>query len=136
MIAAETSMPAPRRILLADANDADIERYKDYLSDLNCDIQTAIDGTATLDHVRHFHPHLILLGPRLTDINGFEVCKRIKDNPSTRRTVIMMVTALSELGDIERAVEAGTDDFLSEPVSKTELLRRVENLLRLQDHLE
>jgi DNA-binding response OmpR family regulator len=47
--------------------------------------------------------------------------------------MILMVTALNELGDIERAVQAGTDDFLSKPVNKVELLKRVENMLKLKD---
>ena len=71
--------------------------------------------------------------------SGFEVCKKIKDDPQTKRVMILMVTALNELGDIERAVAAGTDDFLSKPVNKIELLKRVENMLKLkgtEDELE
>ena len=63
---------------------------------------------------------------------GFEVCKKLKDDPQTRSIMILMVTALSEWGDIERAVEAGTDDFLSKPVNKVELLTRVRNMLKLR----
>ena len=66
-------------------------------------------------------------------LNGFEVCQQIKSNDSTRKTMILMVTALNELGDIERAVNAGTNDFLSKPVNKVELLKRVENMLELKD---
>ena len=65
--------------------------------------------------------------------NGFEVCKQLKDDPATRKIMVLMVTALNELGDIERAVAAGTDDFLSKPVNKVELLKRVENMLKLRD---
>ena len=66
-------------------------------------------------------------------LNGFEVCKKIKEEPHTKRIMVLMVTALNELGDIERAVAAGTDDFLSKPVQKIELLKRVQNMLRLKD---
>jgi len=46
---------------------------------------------------------------------------------------VLMVTALNELGDIERAVKAGTDDFLSKPIQRVKLIKRVENMLRLKD---
>ena len=65
-------------------------------------------------------------------LSGFEVCKKLKSDPATSGIMILMVTALNELGDIERAVEAGTDDFLSKPVNKVELLKRVENMLKLR----
>lgn len=66
-------------------------------------------------------------------LSGFEVCQQIKANPATSKIMVLMVTALNELGDIERAVKAGTDDFLSKPINKVELLKRVENMIRLKD---
>ncbi|MFP6604521.1 MAG: response regulator, partial [Pirellulaceae bacterium] len=57
----------------------------------------------------------------------------LKKNPVTRRIMVLMVTALNERGDIERAVQAGTDDFLSKPVNQVELIKRVENMLKLKD---
>ena len=57
--------------------------------------------------------------------------RKLKDNPQTQNIMILMVTALNELGDIERAVEAGTNDFLSKPVNRVELVKRVENMLQL-----
>ena len=68
--------------------------------------------------------------PRLS---GFEVCKKIKADPETRNIMVLMVTALNELGDIERAVDSGTNDFLSKPVIRAELLKRVGNMLRIKD---
>jgi DNA-binding response OmpR family regulator len=65
-------------------------------------------------------------------LSGFEVCQQLKADPTTRQIMVLMVTALGELGDIERAVEAGTDDFLSKPVNKIELVKRVENMLKLR----
>jgi CheY-like chemotaxis protein len=66
-------------------------------------------------------------------LNGFEVCQKLKADPATRQIMVLMVTALNESGDIERAVKAGTDDFVSKPVNKVELLKRVENMLRVKD---
>jgi len=68
-------------------------------------------------------------------MSGFEVCRKLKEDPATRAIPIMMVTALNELGDIERGVESGTDDFLSKPVNKLELITRVKSLLRVR-HLK
>ena len=79
-----------------------------------------------------FKPHLILLDIMMPKLSGFEVCKKLKSDPATSGIMILMVTALNELGDIERAVQAGTDDFLSKPVNKAELLKRVENMLKLR----
>jgi DNA-binding response OmpR family regulator len=66
-------------------------------------------------------------------LSGFEVCQQLKSDPATSPIMILMVTALGELGDIERAVEAGTDDFLSKPVNRVELVKRVENMLKLRN---
>lgn len=121
------------RILIADDNEPNVELIEAYLSDLDCEIQIAVDGRDTLDKVASFEPHLILLDVMMPKLSGFEVCKQLKGDPSTSQIMILMVTALNELGDIERAVEVGTDDFLSKPVNKLELLKRVENMLRFYD---
>ncbi len=121
------------KILIADDNEANCELLEAYLAGLVCDVRVAVDGQDTLEKVSSFEPDLILLDIMMPKLNGFEVCKKIKDDPQTRRIMILMVTALNELGDIERAVEAGTDDFLSKPVQKVELLKRVQNMLRLKD---
>ena len=66
-------------------------------------------------------------------MSGFEVCRKLKSDPQTRDIPIIMVTALSELGDIERGVECGTDDFISKPVNRLELVTRVRSLLRVKN---
>ena len=120
------------RILIADDNEANVELLEAFLSDIDCDIQVARDGLDTLERVTLFQPDLILLDIMMPKLSGFEVCKTLKEAPETRDIMILMVTALNELGDIERAVAAGTDDFLSKPVSQLELLKRVENMLKLK----
>ena len=121
------------RILIADDNDANVELMEAYLSDLACEIGVAVDGQDTLDKVASFEPDMILLDIMMPKLSGFEVCQRLKSDPATSGILILMVTALNEQGDIERAVEAGTDDFLSKPVNQLELLKRVEIMLRLRD---
>lgn len=124
---------AQSRILIADDNAANCELLEAYLIDIDCDVQIAVDGQDTLDKVTSFQPDIILLDVMMPKLNGFEVCKKIKDDPATRHIMILMVTALNESGDIERAVTAGTDDFLSKPVQKIELVKRVQNMLLFKD---
>jgi CheY-like chemotaxis protein len=126
-----TSGAQKSRILIADDNGPNVELLEAYLSGLDCEIAVAVDGRDTLEKVKSFKPDLILLDVMMPKLSGFEVCEQLKSNPQTRDVMILMVTALNELGDIERAVEAGTDDFLSKPVNKLELLKRVENMLKL-----
>ena len=120
------------RILIADDNEQNVELLDAYLSGLDVETAVAVDGQETLDKVSTFQPHLSLLDIMKPKLSGFEVCSQLKGDPSTSGIMILMVTALNELGDIERAVEAGTDDFLSKPVNKVELLKRIENMLRLR----
>ena len=120
------------RILIADDNPPNVELLEAYLAELDCDVEIAVDGRDTLDKVASFKPHVLLLDVMMPKLSGFEVCLELKGNEGTRGIMVLMVTALNELGDIERAVQAGTDDFLSKPVNKVELLKRVENMLRLR----
>lgn len=120
-------------VLIADDHDANRELLEAYLDQVDCRIEVAVDGQDTLDKVAKFHPDLILLDVMMPRLSGFEVCKKLKQAPETKRIMILMVTALNELGDIERAVQAGTDDFLSKPVNKLELVKRVQNMLKLKD---
>jgi two-component system, OmpR family, alkaline phosphatase synthesis response regulator PhoP len=133
--------PPPRksRILIADDNAPNVELLEAFLAEFDCELAVAVDGRDTLDKVASFKPDLILLDIMMPKLSGFEVCRKLKQDPQTKDIMILMVTALNELGDIERAVDSGTDDFLSKPVNKLELLKRVENMLRLRhvtDELE
>ncbi len=127
------------KILIADDNPTNVELLDAYLTDVDCQIEIACDGRDTLDKVAQFQPDLILLDIMMPKLSGFEVCKTLKDDPATHSIMILMVTALNEPGDIDRAVSAGCDDFLSKPVNKIELLKRVDNMLRFRhvsDELE
>ena len=122
----------PSKILIADDNVPNIELLDAYLAGFDYEIETAADGAETLEKVKTFAPDLILLDIMMPKLSGFEVCEKLKNNPQTKGIMILMVTALNELGDIERAVNAGCDDYLSKPVNKHELLKRVENMLKLR----
>ena len=120
------------RILIVDDNVANRELLEAYLVNVDCETEVAEDGQEAVDKALTFKPDLILLDVMMPKLSGFEVCQKLKSDPATRNIMILMVTALNELGDIERAIEAGTNDFLSKPVNRVELIKRVENMLQLK----
>jgi DNA-binding response OmpR family regulator len=119
----------PARILIAEDNPQGAELLDAYLGDTGWEVATALDGEETLEKVRDWQPDLILLDIMMPKISGFEVCKRLKADQATRDIAVLMITALDQTADVERAVEAGTDDFLTKPINQAELLRRVKALL-------
>ena len=119
-------------ILVVDDNQQNRELIQVYLEDMDCRTVPAQDGLEALELIRKDPPDLILLDVMMPKMSGFEVCKRLKDNPQTADIPVIMVTALSEFGDIERAIDSGTDDFLSKPVNKLELLTRIKTMLKLK----
>jgi len=126
---------AESRILVVDDNVQNLELIVAYLETLGCQIDTAADGPEALAKTQENDYNLILLDIMMPKMSGFEVCPKLKSDPKTRDIPVIMVTALNELGDIERAVASGTDDFVSKPVNRLELLTRVRSLLRVS-HLK
>ena len=122
-------------ILVVDDNSQNLELLQAYLEELQCKVVSAVDGVKALKCVADEPPDLILLDIMMPKMSGFEVCRKLKADPATADIPVVMVTALNELGDIERAVAAGTDDFLSKPINKLEMLTRVKSLLRVR-HLK
>jgi two-component system, OmpR family, alkaline phosphatase synthesis response regulator PhoP len=119
-------------ILLVDDNLQNLELMQAYLESLPCRLRTARDGIEAVRMIDDEIPDLVLLDVMMPRMSGFEVCQKIKANPTTRDVVVIMVTALHEVGDFERAVECGTNDFITKPVNKLELLTRVRSLLELR----
>lgn len=122
----------PSRILIADDNQQNCELLEAYLAGEGYLIDFSNDGEATLKQVEREQPDLILLDIMMPRMSGYEVCARLKKAETTCDIPIIMVTALNESGDIEKAVNAGADDFLSKPVNKLELTTRVKSLLRVR----
>ncbi|MAC19855.1 MAG: two-component system response regulator [Phycisphaerae bacterium] len=119
-------------VLLVDDNQQNLELILAYLDGIGCRTVTATDGIEAMKAIEAEQPDLVLLDVMMPRMSGFEVCQKIKSDPSTRDIAVIMVTALNEVPDYERAVESGTDDFLSKPVNKLELLTRVKSLLRVR----
>ena len=119
-------------ILVVDDNQQNLELLQAYLEDIDCKSVSAYDGLDAMEIVSRQPPDLILLDVMMPKMSGFEVCKRLKNDPKTEDIPIIMVTALNEYGDIERGIDSGTDDFISKPVNKLELLTRVKTMLKLK----
>ena len=119
-------------VLVVDDNQQNLELLLAYLEDMDCETLGAQDGPQALEIVAENPPDLILLDVMMPKMSGFEVCKRIKNDPRTEDIPIIMVTALNEFGDIERGIDSGTDDFISKPVNKLELTTRVKTMLKLK----
>lgn len=130
----ETFLPQST-VLIVDDNPQNVELLQAFLESLPVKLVTAADGVEALAKVAEHKPDLILLDIMMPRMSGFQVCRRIKNDPKTKDIQVLMVTALNELGDIEQATESGTDDFVSKPVNKFELLTRVKSLLRVR-HLK
>ncbi|MEM6552786.1 MAG: response regulator [Planctomycetota bacterium] len=125
--------PTGMRVLIVDDNEQNVELLQAYLESMPLEVSAVYDGQTALDRIEDAEqpqPDLVLLDVMMPRMSGFEVCQRIKGNPTTAGVPVIMVTALNELGDIERGVEAGTDEFVTKPVNKLELLTRVKTLLR------
>jgi len=119
-------------ILVVDDDQQNLELVQAYLEDIECETVAARDGIEALDLVAGAKPDLILLDVMMPKMSGFEVCRRLKNDPETSAIPIIMVTALNEFGDIERGIDSGTDDFVSKPINKLELLTRIRTMLKLK----
>jgi CheY-like chemotaxis protein len=119
-------------VLVVDDNQPNRELLEVYLEDVDCRAISARDGLEALKIIAKNPPDLVLLDVMMPKMSGFEVCKKIKNDPKTSDIPVIMVTALNEFGDIERGLDCGTDDFLSKPVNKLELLARVRTMLKLK----
>jgi CheY-like chemotaxis protein len=119
-------------VLVVDDNQQNLELLQVYLEDIDCQTIPAHDGIEALEIIRKNPPDLVLLDVMMPKMSGFEVCKKIKNDPKTTDIPVIMVTALNEFRDIERGIDSGTDDFLSKPINKLELLVRVKTMLKLK----
>ena len=117
------------RILVVDDHVQNCEIIGDVLTAWGYDVYNAFHGMEALKAVTTYRPDLILLDVMLPGMNGFEVCKKIKNNPQTADIPIIMLTVLNEVEDRIRCFDVGAEEFLSKPVNYNELKNRIITLI-------
>src|SRR5689334_2478851 len=124
------------RVLVVDDVEVNVRLLEAKLSSEYFTVITASNGEAALSLARSEHPDIILLDVMMPEMDGFEVCRRLKGDPATADIPVMMVTALSEVSDRVRGLQVGADDFLTKPVNDVALFARVRSLVRLKRMME
>lgn len=120
------------RVLIVDDIPANVKLLEAQLAAEYFDVVTASNGAQALEICRRAECDIVLLDVMMPDMDGFEVCRRIKSNPNTHFIPVVLVTALDQPSDRLRGLEAGADDFLTKPVSDVVLIARVRSLTRLK----
>lgn len=120
------------RVLVVDDIAANVRLLEAKLLVEYYEVLTANDGATALEIVAEAMPDIVLLDVMMPGMDGFEVCQRIKENPLTAHIPVVMVTALSEVSDRVKGLEAGADDFLTKPVNDLALFARIRSLVRLK----
>ena len=124
------------RILVVDDLAPNTRLLEAKLTHEYFDVLTASDGKSALKIVRDECPDIVLLDVMMPGMDGFEVCRRMKQDPASSHIPVVMVTALSDVADRVRGLEAGADDFLTKPINDVALLARVKSLVRLKMMLD
>jgi diguanylate cyclase (GGDEF)-like protein len=132
MMQEELSVEAKGKILIVDDTPSNINLLTDFLSSWGYGIEAANSGTAGLATVEASSPDLILLDIKMPDIDGYEVCRRLKANPKTQNIPVIFLSALDEVIDKVRAFEAGGVDYVTKPLQLQEVLVRIESQMSLQ----
>ncbi|MEI6042768.1 MAG: adenylate/guanylate cyclase domain-containing protein [Chloroflexota bacterium] len=122
------------RILVVDDIVPNVELLEALLSVQGYDVSMAYDGYEALEKALTDDPDLILLDVMMPGMNGYEVCEQLKRQDWTRSIPIVLLTALDQMEDKVRGLDAGADDFLTKPFNKIELLSRVRSLLRIRSY--
>lgn len=119
-------------VYVVDDNPQNRELIGDFLDDLGCDVRLIGSGAEAIDLVDEVVPDLVILDVMMPRLSGYQVCERLRADDRTRGVPVIMLTALNETADVERAIEAGADDFLIKPVQRQELVARVEAQLAVR----
>jgi two-component system cell cycle response regulator len=120
------------RVLVVDDIPANVKLLEARLSAEYFDVLTAVSGDEALAICERAECDIVLLDVMMPEMDGFEVCRRLKSSPATHHIPVVMVTALDQPADRVRGLEAGADDFLTKPVSDVALIARVRSLSRLK----
>jgi putative two-component system response regulator len=124
------------RVLVVDDNVQNVELLDALLSSSGYEVVKAYNGEGALAMLEESLPQVILLDVMMPGLDGYEVCRRLKENERTRLIPVVILTALNDIKERVRGIEAGADDFISKPFQKIELLARVKSLVRLKGLLD
>ena len=124
------------RILVVDDLELNVKVLAAKLTAEYFDVVTAMSGAAALEAIERENPDIVLLDVMMPDMDGVEVCRRIRANPKMMHLPIVIVTALSEPADRVRGLDAGADDFLTKPVDDEAMFTRVRTLVRLKSMMD
>lgn len=120
------------KILIVDDMLENVELIEAYLSVEPYDVITASSGKEAIQKLEEEKPDMILLDVMMPEISGYDVCKIVKSDPKNQFIPVLMLTALSQIEDRIKGIEAGADDFLTKPINRLELKTRVKSLLRVK----
>lgn len=123
--------PDKPRVLVVDDEPMNVELLQAYLSE-DYEVLSAYNGHEALEIIFNDLPDIVLLDVMMPDINGYQVCERIKNSETTQFIPVVLVTALSGREDRLKGIESKADDFLTKPVDRLELKMRVRSLLRIK----
>jgi len=123
----------PAKILVVDDTPKNVKLLADLLSAKGYAVATASSGAEALAKVEAENPDLVLLDVVMPEMSGYEVCRKIRENPATEVLPIVMVTALDPSEERIKGLQAGADDFLTKPINQAELLARLKSLLRIKE---
>src|ERR1700733_10051894 len=121
------------KILIAEDHPQGVELLEAYLSGTPYELRSVVNGEEALKTIHSWRPDVVLLDIMMPRLSGFEVCKRLRQDPATKKIGVIMITALDQPADVDRAVDAGTDDFLPKPINQAELLVRIRALLKSRE---
>src|SRR6201997_2564800 len=132
----QSHQPITGTILVADDQAANRELLEELLTAQGCTVITVPDGAAAVDELARSQVDLVLLDVMMPHLDGFEVCEKIKNSPDTYLIPVIMITALSDKEDRLEGIKVGADDFLTRSAGRTELLARVQSLLKLKQRTD
>ncbi len=118
------------KILVTDDIKQNVKLLRVILTASDYDVIEAYDGIEALEKARAERPDLIIMDVMMPRLTGYEACRKLREDDALRDIPVIMVTALHEMDDRIKGIEAGADDFISKPFNKVELLARVKSLLR------
>ena len=126
-------IPQKHSILVVDDTHTNLKILFDLLSNQGYRVAIAKNGEAALEKLESYLPELILLDVMMPGIDGFETCKRLKDNPNTQDIPVIFMTALSDSGNKVKGLNAGAVDYITKPINHEEVLARIEIHLQLKN---